>query len=607
MNDIDAKIVTLRTLFQEQVTYRIPSFQRPYTWGEDRQWKPLWSDIRDLAERCLKRDVDDEILPHFMGAIVLQLWKLKTGEVIKKIVVDGQQRLTTLQLLIKATEQVFLRQGDSVRANRLQELTTNQESYWGEDYNNETKIRQSNNIDQAAFLRVIIGNHDDDQSQSWAISEAYIYFKRKVGEWMDSAPENRARKADALEEALTEQLKMAAIDLNQDQKPHIIFETLNDRGEPLTQSDLVKNTVMYEAGVIDDPQRARSLWGMFDHDPWWRENTREGRSNRIHNDRFLDYWLEMRLQKDITTERVASEFRNNIATREESDDGRLYIEIVAEKIREAGKIYKDLEEVAVQEIEFFLKRMKVLEVGVVTPLLLWLYTTKVPVEKRLRSINVVESYIVRRMLCGLNSNNLSRIFINLLIHLEKWGDDNVSHADNIIVEYLNSQDISSQIWPDDHFLIEYLTKRPMRGKDDRKKMVLESIERELRINGSESLGSTDELTVEHIMPRKWEENWPLTGNDSDNIETKMKRNEALKTIGNLTLITGKLNSNISNGSWTRKREKLNEYSSLFLNKKLLDNSPEDWDEASISARSKWLTERILEIWPSADKFAESPT
>ena len=141
---MEAHIRDLRALFYQQVSYRIPQFQRPYAWGEGVQWIPPWDDIRNLASRVLSRQGDHKILPHFMGAIVLQQQKSNTGEVTKRLVVDGQQRLTTLQLFIKAAEHVFQSQDDTTRAARLRELTANQKSHWGEDSDNETKIRQSN-------------------------------------------------------------------------------------------------------------------------------------------------------------------------------------------------------------------------------------------------------------------------------------------------------------------------------------------------------------------------------------------------------------------------------------------------------------------------------
>ena len=615
---MEANIVNLKTLFEPDISYRIPQFQRPYAWGENAQWKPLWDDVRSVARRLLNGKVDRKIRPHFMGAIVLQRQTSKTGEVTKKLVVDGQQRLTTLQLLIKATQQVFQSQDDTDRATRLEKLITNQKSYWGDDSDNEPKIRQSNLIDQAAFQVAIRSHYNNHQSQPWAISQAYTYLRILVEDWLNSKLEERTARADALEEALTTYLQIAVIDLDEDEEPHIVFETLNARGEPLKQSDLVKNTVMYEANVIDDAEKARTLWGMFE-DKWWRGNTHEGRLDRIQIDRFLNYWVNMRTLKEVTTDRVASEFRDYIENGNKQGK-QLSIETVAADIRKSGIIYKDLEESKIPEIykdlkesrkqaiEIFLQRMKIMELGVVMPLLLWLCTSEVPKEQLSRSIEVLESYLVRRMLCGLSSNNLSRVFIGLMLRLEKQSNDKVTRADDIIIKNLSSQTISSQVWPNDHMLDDNLTTRPIRGTVARKKMILEAIEMSLRSDKSEPLGATDKLTVEHIMPQKWEEkHWPMPTNDLDNTEAEEAREKVIKNIkniGNLTLTTSKLNASLSNGPWSEKRETLDKHSSLFLNKRLLENAPNHWNEEAIQERSAYLVEKIIQIWSSADKFTK---
>lgn len=585
---MDAEIVDLQILFRQPISYQIPHFQRPYAWGQDRQWEPLWEDVCKVANRSLSRKTDNEVRPHFMGAIVLFPQTSKTGELKKSIVVDGQQRLTTLQLLIKATEQAFQSQNEITRADRLRELTTNPESYCKTN-DDATKIQQSNYNDQRAFQDAIIANNNNSSHQS--IAASYTYFRKKVEEWLNSDTVNRIARAEALEDTLTEHLQIAAIDLDKDEQPHIIFETLNARGEPLKQSDLIKNIVMYEAGVIDDDQKARELWGMFE-DEWWRSNT--GKTSGTQIDRFLNYWMIMRALKEVKADRVASEFRNYIEDRQES------IETVTEEIRQAGIIYKDMEEVRFPEIETFLQRMKIMNLGVVTPLLLWL-TSNVPQEHRVRSIEVLESYLVRRMLCGYPTAGLNRFFISLLNKLDSVDPASVEHT---IIDFLSDQtNDSNQVWPNDRLLRASLT-QPMKGKGmiARRKMVLEAIEMNLRSEKSEQFNPTDKLTVEHIMPEKWEKNWPLPANVSDEIEGERIRNEAIATIGNLTLTTRKLNSTLSNSPWSVKREELNEHSTLSLNRQLLNDAPNDWDEASIQRRSEHLAEIIAQIWPSADEF-----
>lgn len=374
---------------------------------------------------------------------------------MKRLVIDGQQRLTTLQLLIKATEQAYQSQDDNLRVQRLQGLTTNQKNYWGKDADYQTKIRQSNSHDQMAFQDVIRDQFNDKQRQASAISEAYGYFRAEVTKWLDEQPENRTERANALEETLTKHLKIVVINLDEDQKPHIIFETLNDRRESLTQADLIKNTVMYEAKVVDNAQKARELWGMFDADEWWRGNSPDDKLKRSHINKFLYYWIVMRTLRDVSPKRVASEFRDYLKERIHEQST---IETITKEVKQAGKIYHDMEENSFPEIEIFLKRVKAIELRVVTPLLLWLYTSDVPPEQRKRSIEVLESYVVRRMLCGLTLN-LNNVFINLLERLNR--DDSV-HADNTIIDDLSSK-TDSYVWPNDQMLCKYLLVRPMKG------------------------------------------------------------------------------------------------------------------------------------------------
>ena len=570
---MEAKIVDLRDLFQAQISYQIPQFQRPYAWEEDVQWRPLWEDVCIVAERFLNKEDDEKVRSHFMGAIVLQQQQNNTGVVAKRLVIDGQQRLTTLQLLIKATEQVFQSQDDTVRATRLSELLTNKENHWGGDSRNETKIQQSNTYDQGAFRAVITNNDGNNQNKSSEIINAYEYFEAVVGDWLNREPEDRIARADALEETLTKYLQIAAIDLDQDQKPHIIFETLNARGEPLTQSDLIKNTVMYEADVIDDSHKARELWGMFE-DKWWREEADET-LKRPHIDRFLNHWMIMRTQREVLVDEVARRFRDYIETKNRVGE-QASIEVVAADIRKAGKIYRDLETTRISEIEIFLKRMKAMKTGVVTPLLLWLYMSEMPKEQRLGSVKALESCLVRQMLCGISTHGLNRVLVSTLNFLENPSRlrDILKAQDKMAnYDFANSSDIIVASlalyneWVNDRELWECLTSQRMRGSVARKKMVLEAVEMYLRGDKAEPLLDTAKLTVEHVMPEKWQQNWSLPP-DKDETEATNDRDEAVKLIGNLTLTTAKLNTKLSNNPWDEKRRTLDNHSSLFLNRAL---------------------------------------
>ena len=604
-----AKVLNLRTLFATEVSYRIPQFQRAYAWKMKKQWKPLWEDVSKFAERLLDlkgetifdleageeidEGEDSKIPPHFMGAIVLQPRGQETGEVVKRLVVDGQQRLTTLQLLIQATKEAFWSIAESDMADRLAPLTLNKRDHWGGDSDNQTKIRQSNLNDQKAFQKAIRGL-DDGQWPAHLINDARKYFKEQVTKWLDAQPANRLARANALEQTLTRHLQIAAIDLDTREKPHFIFEVLNTRGESLTQSDLIKNTVMYEADVVDDAEASKALWGMFDSDEWWRGETKEGRLTRIHLDRFLNYWMVMSTNGDVTADRISSEFSHYMDKNRSSHN----IHDIAADIRKAGVVYRDIDNLRIPGIETFLQRMKTMELGVVVPPLLWLYTRDIPEENRQRGIRALESYLIRRMLCGYQSQGLNRLFIELLANLKS---ECPNTADRTIIEFLEKQTVENRSWPRDDELFIKVASEPLKGTVRRRVMVLEAIESHLKSDKTESVVNS-KLTVEHIMPESWENNWPLDETFPNRDEAVEARKQAVQEIGNLTLVTGKLNSSLSNDPWNKKRETLKKHTVLRLNLDLVNDYQPMWDETTIRDRGRHLADKIIEIWPFASKL-----
>jgi hypothetical protein len=136
-------------------------------------------------------------------------------------------------------------------------------------------------------------------------------------------------------------------------------------------------------------------------------------------------------------------------------------------------------------------------------------------------------------------------------------------------------------------------------------MVLEAIEESLRSSFAESSEVPKKLTIEHILPRAWPAHWaPPAGDDPQ--EAAAQRSRFLHSIGNLTLITGKLNTSQSNGPWEKKQAALDEHSVLYLNKRLLtEYGGQEWDEARIRARGADLAARASAIWPSAAAMAAS--
>lgn len=178
------------------------------------------------------------------------------------------------------------------------------------------------------------------------------------------------------------------------------------------------------------------------------------------------------------------------------------------------------------------------------------------------------------------------------------------YAGDTVVGFLANQDSDVGLWPSDRQIEEAFLNLPLYSLLTRKRlrMILEAIEEELRTDKAENLSVSPKLTIEHTMPRRWQTHWPLVAGVENKVEQEENRDRLIHTIGNLTLVNNRLNTALSNAPWEDKRVTLNEHSTLFLNKDLLDNAPEVWDESAIEERAKRICLMATKVWPHADSI-----
>jgi hypothetical protein len=199
----------------------------------------------------------------------------------------------------------------------------------------------------------------------------------------------------------------------------------------------------------------------------------------------------------------------------------------------------------------------------------------------------------------MTTRGYNRLFISLVGRLEEAGAENAGDA---VVDFLANQDSDVGLWPGDRQMEEAFLTLPLyrlltRG---RLRIVLEGIEEELRTDKAESQSVTRGLTIEHTMPQQWRRHWPLTAGLEDEVEQAEDRDHLIHTIGNLTLVNSRLNPTLSNAAWNEKRATLSEHTTLFLNKDLLNNAADVWDESAIAERAKRLCSAATTVWPRAD-------
>ena len=590
---IQTKVQTVQALFGNNTSYRIPPFQRPYTWNQDRQWEPLWDDIESLAKR--HRSQTGTARPHFMGTIVMQHRATPTGQAEMRLVIDGQQRLTTLQLAVRAAADVFKTRGMNDRASRLEALTLNRREYTGGSDDNLVKIRQTNATDRTAFQAVMREQSDESGNPS-NIWKCYRYFYESTEKYLGGpllSTEIGEAAAESLEEVLSRLLVVAAIDLEEQDEPYTIFATLNDRGQSLGPADLVKNMMMQRAGVGDDESKATRVWGVFEDDPWWRQKTGENNLGRTQVDRFIDHWVSISTGKALRTpERLPADVARYL---EEIDKEKTWDAV--NDLNKRALVYRSIHKETLDGAEEFLKKMKALSVGAPMATMLWLYTAEVPTQQRAIITNAVESYVIRRSLAGMTTNALRDTFAELIT---KIANLSAELAAQTVIEHL-AKATADQRWPTDHEVEHFLQNQPMKGTAAAQREIIAAIEKRLRPSGAEPIGPTDQLTVDHIMPKSWQENWPLPKGIPSGEAAGIARDRAVKYIGNLTIITRSLNSTIRNKPWNEKKKLLKD-SVLFMNRKLLENAPEIWDEDTIKERSKFMAEQATKVWLGPSHF-----
>jgi hypothetical protein len=598
--------LTLKQLFKKDVRYIIPMFQRPYVWNQEDQWEPLWDDVRNVAERYL--DVwrsndrngalaEQQTKAHFMGAIVIQQQWTSAKDLEAREVIDGQQRLTTMQLLLDAAQEVFEELGADVEASSLSKLVRNS------DQKGDTVFKiWPTSLDQDPFRAAMTNGVEPAGFEDSLIVQAHDFFRLQIREWVESGatPEVREERIHGLETALFGLLYLVVIDLAADDDAFVIFETLNARGTPLLNSDLIKNYILQSAKAEggDDEVHA-SYWKHFE-DAWWRAEVQQGRLVRPRIDVYLNYWVVMATAHEVQTQDVFKEFKKLV------ESGSRGIVEVAGDLQHCARVYREFDTFLPTSTEgTFMYRWRTVDAGASTPVVLWLFAqpaSMLTAEQRNECLAVLESFLVRRLLCRMTTKAYNQIFLELLGRAKSAGPGEVPDA---FRSFLAASQADSRVWPSGHDVVGAVLDLPLyrlltRG---RLRFVLEAIEESMRDEFvEESAVQRGTLSIEHVLPQSWVTHWPLEGEVT--VERQLARERLLHTMGNLTLVNPKLNLKLSNDSWEEKRRLIERNSVMHMNKALLAHAADGWSDSAIRERGNALATRILGIWPGPPPAAE---
>jgi uncharacterized protein with ParB-like and HNH nuclease domain len=571
-----------------------PLFQRPYVWNEERNWEPLWEAIRPIAERHLAKE---HVRPHFLGAIVLDQVQTQLGRVPIRQIIDGQQRLTTLQLALAAVRDLSNALDRQNYAQAFNKLIRN-EVPLSEDPTDLVKVWPTN-ADRDEYGTVMEAGAVEPvkklaKKNDSLVAGAYVYFWETFDAWLKEGGEEQVPpRLDALYRTLKDNLVLVVIDLENDDDAQEIFETLNTLGTPLLTADIVKNYLirLAERGKENVAKLYEWYWADFDAEKsYWREETGRGRQKRSRIDLFLHHYVTLQTAQEVNASQLFSAFKDFVG----NSNGQTAAQHMG-MFRSYAEVYAGFEKFPRESREgTFFYRLTELEMTTAYPVLLEVFKRLGGPEHRAEREEIfttLESYFVRRTVCELTTRSYGKMFVALIKSLKDKNDWSAAG----IRSFLAAETADASRWPDDEeFRKAWLNlnfyKRLKRAK---LRVILEAIEPELRDKRTEVLPLPKGLTVEHLMPREWERHWPLPAGTVDIVEATERRENLIHRIGNLTLLTRELNPAVSNGPWEKKREAILKYSLLNLNHTL----PREWNEGHIDDRTKTLFDIALAIWP----------
>ncbi len=574
---MDASEESLATLFKTDVRFVVPRYQRRYVWSK-KNWAALWNDILETVDRYTG---PAQVPTYFLGAAVL--FSEPVGgprTMVERQVIDGQQRLATLQVLFAAIRDVAVARGVDDRYLRTLRKLTHNDDEMSTDDDDRYKLWPTRH-DWDAFRLTMDERGSEGTKDPHALIQAHTFFVRAVQAWLAPVPADRlSATLDRLLTVLNHGLRLMVIDLKPGDNPQIIFESLNGRGMPLQTSDLVRNHIflLAEAQQVKVDRLYEEHWARFE-DGFWRQDIGKGPRGGARLDTFLAYFLTMELKDVVPHQELFPHFRRYVAPQTK----RLR-ELVA-RFAAYGEIYRALDQrITLDPYEQqFMSRLDVLDTSSVMPLLLHVFG-EYEGEVRWRIIELLESYLIRRVIVGEGAKSYTTIATGVLKRLEGASDPVQAVRDQ-----LSSYQGKTTAWPSDADIVENVRQRSMATTDGKRiRLILSVIDQGLRTPKSEHITyDIDCLTVEHLMPQSWNAHWPLGTATAD------ERRKLVYTLGNLTLITGHLNGELGNEAWLKKRSALVEYSRLHLNQGL----PDKWNEDSIRARGATFAQVLIRVLP----------
>lgn len=529
--------------------FNIPVYQRNYSWKLE-QCKKLFDDLLNIKSQ-------DKSL-HFIGTIVYV--DVKASPSFKEfIIIDGQQRITTILLLLKALY-------DEAKDEDFKE-----DLYNNYLINNGKKIEEKHRVklktvanDSKIFEKLISGEDIEDIGKGSKIFENYKYFRQRI---IDSGLSEEEINS------LIEKLTMVYIMLdNEKEDPQLIFESLNSTGLDLTHADLIRNYLLM--GYSREKQE--ELYSKY-----WEKIEKRIPFSEITD--FIRDYLTMKSNTIPNKNKIYETFKDFY---EKNIKNSISIEEFLLELNKYAKYHCWLKNFnsSYEELNLAFEEFDKLKNSVINPFIFYMLNkfenNEIDLKEVIETCNIIQAYIFRRAVCNIQTNSLNKIFATLSKEIENSKLPNSKFSQVVLFVLLNKT--STGIFPRDIQFKESLTSRDIYSFKQCKYLLRKFIS-----YGTKENIDNNNLTIEHIMPQTLSSKWK--------VDLGSKYNEVFEKnihlLGNLTL--SGYNSEISNKSFSEKKE-FYKTSNISLNRELVNYNI--WNEDSITKRGKQLAELACKIW-----------
>lgn len=618
---------TIDALFNSQLRYVVPMFQRLYVWQESPQWETLWEDVVEKADFQL---AGKPSTPHYLGALIIEGVRPSSPREVKRfLVIDGQQRLTTLQLLLCAFRDIARKNEWRTLDRATTRYLENSDADVMESPDEELFKLWPTTLNRDVFRSVLSAGSKAEVEKKYPLIrlprkrkpetrsnlvEGYLYFSKITEAWIAASMTETGKSAEdvafALLQALQQDFCVVEIALSEGDDSQEIFYSLNSQGRPLSQSDLLRSLIFMRAEkerqnrdqIFDD------YWSKFET-PFWSSEIKRGGRTYSRLDMALRYFLMTKTGQMIDTRRVNEEYRRWIATAP-----RPYENVRDElaDLARHGEVYQKYEGAVSHGLSSkdFRRVLVDFDVSTATPLILFLESEAGLNEaQKAECLFIVESFLARRVFMGEENKEYNKFFVEVIGVLRGVPTANVLR---VLVRKLLGAKGGTRKWPTDAEVVDFSISRPVFGVlgTPALRLILERLELAQRGKKTETLELPPLLQIEHVLPQTWSTHWRLKGVEipsnvarlpylakedmKEFVDAIRHRNTQLQTIGNLTLLNKYLNPAASNGSLEMK---LAEYKHSVLRMNRYFDAVIDWDEEAIASRGKVLGELICREWP----------